>query len=264
MDRKISKGKFKLQIFWDLDCASSKAAEMFLNLSEQYIEHKRRFAVALSGGSTPKRLYEILGSEPFNNTVDWSNIHFFWADERCVPPEHEDSNFRIAFETFLSKIPLHDRHIHRIKCEGEPDKAVKEYENDLRSFFDDAFLHRFGLIFLGIGKDGHTASLLPESHVLKEKHRLVAYVKNKKTEYPRITLTLPVINNAENIIFLVGGKDKAPMVKRVIEERDPSLPASLVDPVKGNLFFLLDKGAGFLLNKECDEVPVGCVKEDLG
>jgi 6-phosphogluconolactonase len=154
---------------------------------------------------------------------------------------------------------LHDRHIHRIKGEREPDRAAEEYENDLRSFFDDTFLPSFGLIFLGIGKDGHTASLLPESHVLKEKHRLVAYVKNKKTEYPRITLTLPVINNAENIIFLVGGKDKAPAVKRVVEERDPSLPASLVDPVKGNLFFLLDKVDGS--TEECSEFGGGLRKD---
>jgi 6-phosphogluconolactonase len=237
----------KIQIYPDLETISRKAADIFLQISGKYIEDKGRLAVALSGGSTPKRFYELLGSEPYSKRIDWRHIHFFWADERCVPPEHQDSNYRLAFDAFLSKIPLPEENIHRIKGEEEPQKEAGEYEQDIQRFFGDSHLPVFDLIILGIGEDGHIASLFPGSQSMSEEKHLADFVDNREKKYPRITLTLPVLTNAENVLVLVSGKSKAVIVKKVISEKDESLPASLLTKGKGNLLFLLDKDASQLL-----------------
>jgi len=236
-----------VQIYPDLETVSKKAADMFLEMSEKYIAAKGRFAVALSGGSTPKRFYELLGTEPYIRSIGWRHIHFFWADERCVPPEHQDSNFRLAFDAFLSKVPLPEKNIHRIKGEEEPQKEAREYERDIRRFFSEADYPVFDLITLGIGEDGHTASLFPGSQILKEEEHLADFVAEKAQSHSRITLTLPALNHAENILVLVSGENKAIVVKKVVEERDPSLPASLLTKGKGHLFFLLDRDSAQLL-----------------
>ena len=239
----------QIEIYPNLEAVSRKAADMFLQMSGKCIAVKGRFAVALSGGNTPKIFYELLGSEPYSRSVDWRHIHLFWADERCVPPEHADSNYRLAFDTFLSKVPLPEENIHRIKGEGEPDRETREYERDIRRFFGASVLPVFDLILLGIGEDGHTASLFPGSKILKEEDHLVDFVDDKTKNHPRITLTLPVLNHAENIIVLVCGESKALIVQKVIETKDNSLPASLLMKGKGKLLFLLDKDAGKLLSR---------------
>ena len=240
----------KVQILPDLEALSRKAAEIFVGLSEQYIARKGRFAVAVSGGSTPIRLYSLLGSEDYRERIDWRYVHFFWADERFVPHDHTESNYRLLRENLLGRIPIPSENVHPMGTdESSISTSVRTYENELKQFFklSENKLPEFDLILLGMGEDGHTASLFPETEVLKEKDRLVASVRDQKHNYPRITLTLPVINKAENIAFLISGKNKASVVKKVIQDEDACLPASLVEQEKGNLFFLLDEDAGMFL-----------------
>jgi 6-phosphogluconolactonase len=238
-----------IQIYPDLETISREAADMFLQMSGKYIVDKGSFAVALSGGSTPKRFYELLGTEPYIRSIDWRHIHFFWADERCVPPDHADSNYRIAFDAFLSKINSPEENIHRIKGEEETVRAARDYEQDIRRFFSEGDFPVFDLIILGIGEDGHTASLFPGSQILKEEEHLAAFVAEKAQKHSRITLTLPVLNHAENILVLVSGENKATVVKKVVEERDPSLPASLLIKGKGQIFFFLDINSAQFLSR---------------
>jgi 6-phosphogluconolactonase len=243
----------KVEILPDLETLSRKAAEIFLGLSEEYIARKGRFAVAVSGGCTPIRLYSLLGSEDYRERIDWRYVHFFWADERFVPHDHTESNYRVLKENLLGRIPIPSENVHAVGTdESSISTSVRTYENEIKQFFklSENKLPEFDLILLGMGEDGHTASLFTGTEVLKEKDRLVASVRDHEHNYPRITLTLPVINKAENIAFLISGKNKASVVKKVIQDKDACLPASLVEQEKGNLFFLLDKDAGmFLLGK---------------
>ena len=241
--------QMKIHIYPDIETVSRKAADMFLRISGNCIAGKGRFAVALSGGSTPKRFYELLGSEPYIRSIHWQHVHIFWADERCVSPDHDDSNYRLAFGSFLSKVSLPGENIHRIKGEQEPHREAREYEQDIRRFFREAEFPAFDLMVLGIGEDGHTASLFPGSKTLMEEDHLTAFVDDKTKNHPRITLTLPVLYHAENILVLVAGKGKAVILKKVIEEKDPTLPASLLTKGKGNLLFLSDKDAAQLLSR---------------
>ena len=243
----------KLQVLPDFEALSRGAAEMFLKLSEQYIALTGRFAVAVSGGRTPIRLYELLSSELYNQKIKWDKVHFFWADERFVPHDHAESNYRILQENLLSKISLPAENIHPVRTDvSSISTSAKIYEKEIRQFFGPAEskMAVFDLILLGIGEDGHTASLFPESPVLKEKNRLAAPVSDQKHEYPRVTLTLAAINNARNIVFLISGRQKAAAVKKIICDKDVTLPASLVKPAKGNLLFFLDEAAALLLEKK--------------
>lgn len=240
----------KVQVLPDSSAMSRKAAEMFSNFSNQYIEEKGRMAVAVSGGSTPIKLYSLLGSGNYKKQIDWRNMHFFLVDERFVPHDHSDSNYSVLRENLLSKIPIPPENIHTVRTElSSTPVAAAAYEEEIKDFFrvSGYGLPEFDLVILGIGEDGHTASLFPGSESLNEKNRLAIPVNDQAHNFPRITLTLPVINKAKNIIFLVSGERKAMIVKRVIENRDTSLPASLVHQEQGNLFFLLDKEAGLLL-----------------
>jgi 6-phosphogluconolactonase len=227
-----------------LEDISRKAAEIFLRLSKQYISSANRFVVALSGGTTPRRLYALLGSDIFSNEIDWSNIHFFWVDERCVPKDDEESNYKLAFDTLLSKVPVRISNIHRIKGEEGPEKGASEYERDIRAFFGISGFPVFDLIILGMGEDGHTASLFSGSKSLYEKTSLAVPVYMKKPKSDRITLTLPVLDNAEQIIFLVAGRSKAKVIGAILDpEQQYRYPAGLIQPVHGFLTWLIDKDA---------------------
>jgi 6-phosphogluconolactonase len=225
------------------------AAEEIAEAARQAVEEHGRFAWALSGGSTPRGLYQLLASEAWRDRMPWPAIHFFWGDERHVPPDHPESNFRMAREAMLDAVPVPSENIHRIRAE-EPDaqRAAAEYEATLRSFFtfvpDDST--RFDLILLGLGKDGHTASLFPGSPAVHERERLVVapWVESQRTF--RITLTPPVLNHARRVIFLVAGEDKAEALHRVIQgERDPDrYPAQVVE---GNCSWMVDRAAARLL-----------------
>jgi 6-phosphogluconolactonase len=240
----------EIHILADLEALSHEAAEMFLRLSERYIEGKGSFLVAVSGGSTPIRLFALLGSEDYKDMINWKAVHFFWADERFVPRDHQENNYRILRENLLSRISIPPENVHPVRTDVSSVMiSARTYEKEIREFFRSSRneLPEFDLILLGLGEDGHIASLFPGSEILIEKNRLVASVNDHKHKYPRITLTLTVINKAKNIVFLISGRQKAAIAKKVIKDKDGSLPASHIEQGKGNLFFLLDEDAGLLL-----------------
>ncbi|MFN3480601.1 MAG: 6-phosphogluconolactonase, partial [Thermodesulfovibrionales bacterium] len=170
----------KVRVLQDLEAISREAATIFTAISRNCIASKGSLVIALSGGSTPRRFYTLLSSDSYINKIDWGCVHIFWADERCVPKEHEDSNFRFAYESFISKVPLPTNNIHRIKSEKKPEVAAMEYENEIRDFFGKTELPVFDLIILGVGEDGHTASLFSDSIALKETNRLAVSVSTDK------------------------------------------------------------------------------------
>jgi 6-phosphogluconolactonase len=196
----------------------------------------------LSGGSTPAGIYKTL-AESYKTTIDWTNVHFFWGDERTVPPDHEDSNYRMAYDSLLSKIPIPESNIYRIPAEQRPADAAALYEDTIASFFGTDDLPVFDIILLGLGEDGHTASLFPDTGAVEEKDKLVQSVYVEKLNTHRITLSLPVINNARSVIFLVSGKSKAGVTEEILSGRNKTYPAAQVQPTHGELIWLLDQDA---------------------
>ena len=230
----------KLESAWNLARA---AARHFVARSLEAVALKDQFTVALSGGSTPRSLYEVLADtdEPFRALVPWHNTHFFWSDERHVPPDHPDSNYRMAYEAMLSHVPVSEDNVHRVMSEN-PDAAAaaRAYEQTLLEV-TKASLPQLDLILLGLGTDGHTASIFPGSEVLHETKRLVAapWVEQLKTY--RITMTLPLINNAASVLFLVNGVEKAEILKEVLQG-PKRYPAQEVDPTNGELLWMFNRG----------------------
>ncbi len=225
------------------------AAAEFIALASTAIRDHEKFSVALSGGSTPKSLYSVLA----RSALPWDKIFFFWSDERHVPPDHPESNYRMAKEALLSKVPVPPENIFRVRAEEKDANVVaKDYEEALRSFFGlrPGEFPRFDLILLGLGPDGHTASLFPNTAALNETKLLVVANWVEKFKANRITFTYPVLNNAACVIFLVSGADKADMVRTVLEDGRADLPSQRVHPVNGRLLWLLDKGAASKLSKK--------------
>src|SRR5437867_1250315 len=211
-----------LRIYRDPDELALKAARRFARLADQYVVGCGRFTVALSGGSTPKAMFSVLAGAPFCDTVPWSSIYFFWGDERCVPSDHPDSNYRMAMETLLSKVAVPAENIFRIPAEmAGPQRAAEEYSAMLSDFFIAgpratksqtaplSRMPRFDLVLLGMGPDGHTASLFPHTEALHATDQIVVANYVEKLSAYRITLTAAAINNARNVTFLVAGQDKA-------------------------------------------------------
>ena len=221
------------------------AADRFVEIAGAAMRERGRFSVALSGGSTPKRAYELLASEDYRDKLDWSKVHIFFGDERCVPPDDTESNYRMANEAMLSRVALPARNIHRIQGVGDPVANARLYEDELRTFFNDALWPRFDLVLLGMGDDGHTASLFPGTAALKEEQAWVAANWVEKFNAYRITLTLPAINHAAHIAFLVTGESKADRLAEVLsgENLPVQLPSQLIKPANGSLEWLIDKAA---------------------
>jgi 6-phosphogluconolactonase len=224
------------------------AADEFVSAAEESVRAKGSFTVALSGGSTPKGLYSLLAGDA---RTSWNIVHFFWGDERHVPPGDADSNFRMARETLLARVPAGQ--VFRIKGETpDASAAAAEYESELRAFFKlaDGEFPQFDLVLLGMGPDGHTASLFPGTKALHEERRLVVSNWVGKFFSERITLTPPVLNNAARVMFLVQGEDKAPALKAVLEGpfEPEQLPAQLIRPRQGRLLWLVDATAAHLLS----------------
>jgi len=224
------------------------AAGKIVQISKEAIGNYGHCSIALAGGSTPKPLYELLVARPFVEQIDWSHVHFFWSDERFVPHDHPDSNYWMAFETLLSKIPLPDTNVHRVDTQ-QPDaqSSALRYESSIRSFFntpEDA-VPKFDLILLGLGEDGHTASLFPSSPALAGPKGLVLGLYEKSVQAYRITFTLHLINNSRSVLFIVSGTSKARILKEVLEgpSRKEPYPAQLVRPVDGTLFWFVDQEA---------------------
>ena len=198
----------------------------------------------MAGGRTPKRVYELLATEPFAQSVDWSRVYVFFGDERCVPPDDADSNYAMAHRALLSKVPIPPGNVYKIAGVGDPAENAREYETGMRTFFGTSTQPRFDLVLLGMGEDGHTASLFPESSVLEKMSRLVVATKSPQGQC-RITLTLGALNNAASLIFLVTGEEKAATLSKVLQRQSSSrrLPATLVKPIDGTLEWYIDRKA---------------------
>jgi 6-phosphogluconolactonase len=243
----------RVRVTADASSLFQEAAREFVQAARQAIETKGRFDLVLSGGSTPKGLYALLTSDPvFRDSVAWDRVRFFWGDERHVPPDDSESNYGMAREALLRHLPVEQPQVFRMHGEN-PDAAAaaSEYQEALTQAFDlpPGNIPRFDLILLGMGPDGHTASLFPGTKALRERHRLVISNWVGKLFAHRITLTYPVLNAAERVIFMVQGADKAPALKAVIEgPREPAqLPAQLIRPRSGSLLWLADPIAASML-----------------
>lgn len=202
----------------------------------------RVVTLALSGGSTPRRVHEILSELP---GIDWSNVHVFWGDERTVPPEHEESNYRMAKESLLDRAPIPEAQIHRMAGESDPVEAAEEYEQTIREVFgvNPPAVPQFDIIVLGMGADGHTASLFPGTAALDERERIVVANHVPQLDTDRLTLTFPVLNAARLVLFIVAGSDKTGAVERCFSGSADVPPAGRVVPVSGERRWLLDAGA---------------------
>jgi 6-phosphogluconolactonase len=239
-----------IRTFRDPTDLARAAAEHFVARSIEAVERRGFLTVALSGGSTPKHLYQLLAApnEPFRDQIPWSNIHFFWSDERHVPPDDPDSNYRMAHEALLSHVPVSENNVHRVLSENPDASAAAEaYESTLWALAENS-LPRLDLILLGLGPDGHTASIFPGSEVLHETRRLVVAPWVEKLNTYRITMTLPLLNNGASVAFLVSGKEKAGIVKEVLEG-PKQYPAQEINPIDGELIWMLDEEAGALVNR---------------
>ncbi|MGC2198286.1 MAG: 6-phosphogluconolactonase [Terriglobales bacterium] len=234
-----------LRIFPDRPALFQAAADEFVRQARAAIQSSGRFTVALAGGSTPKGLYSLLAT---HTAIPWDKVRFFFGDERHVPPDDPESNYRMARETLLSKVPIPSGDVYRVPAEN-PDagQAAQSYEHTLRQFFQTppTTFPRFDLILLGMGPDGHTASLFPGGKALQERSRWVVADWVEKFKTDRITLTLPVLNNAAVVMFLVSGEDKAETLKEVLEGTQPAdlFPSKLVRPTDGKLIWLADQAA---------------------
>jgi 6-phosphogluconolactonase len=237
-------------LYDDYEALSNAAAGIFAQQARQAAQAKGWFGVVLSGGHTPQRTYELLAQPPYRDQVSWGQVHVFWGDERCVPHGDLRSNTRMARQALLDHVPIPSSQIHPITCSEVPRQGAEEYEAVLHEFFGDQ-PPRFDLIFLGLGENGHTASLFPGTPVLEERERWVSEVYVAEQELYRVTLTAPLINQAAVVAFLVSGAGKAGVLKEVLEGPvDPyRLPAQSIRPADGELHWLLDSGAAAMLTQ---------------
>jgi 6-phosphogluconolactonase len=226
------------------------AAAEFQNAAESAIAERGWFSVALSGGNTPRSFYSLLAQE-YKTALPWNKIHVFFGDERYVPFDHPDSNYRMANEALFSQTPIPAGNIHRVRTELDPESAAREYESELRAQFGlkNNDLPRFDLVLLGLGDDGHTASLFPGSAALQEISRLVVANWVEKFKTFRITLTFPVLSHAAEVLFLVSGAGKAQILKEVLSSPGAvEFPSQRVRPENGRLLWLADQDAARLLS----------------
>ncbi len=240
----------EIEVAPDAQALAKHALAHVVRIAKAAIRVHEQFNVALVGGSTPRGLYSLLAQE----RLDWDRVHFFWGDERCVPPDNIDSNYRMVYDALLNHIPVPPGNIHRIHGELPAKSAAREYETDLHLFFN-ADLPHFDLILLGLGTDGHTASLFPGTLAIQEEVHWVAPVSHHLPPPPlvdRVTLTPIVINASANILFLASGADKARILAQVLHpnSRSKVLPAQLVAPTSGRVYWLVDQAAAAGLSLE--------------
>ncbi len=233
----------------DLDASLTFAVEHFINCAKEAIKSHGLFAVALSGGSTPKKIFEMLSSDLYSKELDWSKVLLFWGDERSVPPTDPDSNFRMAMDAGLKTLSIPREHIFRMEAETNIEENSHTYEAKIKEVLGD---RPFDLIMLGMGEDGHTASLFPGTRALEEKTALVVPNEVPQKKSWRMTLTYPCINRARNTVIYVLGKSKEPMIRQVfLEKHTPPFPVSLVGTPENKALWVVDSEAGFpLLEKK--------------
>jgi 6-phosphogluconolactonase len=238
--------KYQTKVVADATALAEAAADYFVQAAQANIAQHGRFTVALSGGSTPKAMFALLATSPRRDAVAWEHVFVFWGDERCVPPEHADSNYRMTQEALLAHVPLPPQNIFRMAGEKEPAQAAQEYAAQLRQFFQTDSMPRFDVVFLGMGTDGHTASLFPSTRaLLADSEAIVVANYVEKLQSHRLTLTAATINQAHAIVFLVAGADKAAPLKAVREGayQPERYPSQLIQPATGTLLWLLDCAA---------------------
>jgi len=241
------------EVFASPEKLSVGVAAHISQLASNAIQAQGRFSAALSGGSTPRSVYRLLAGQPSSNSLDWKRIHLFWGDERWVPDDHPDSNYQMVREALLDQIDIPEKNIHPVPVEHSLERAATIYENTLKAFFDGPTRREtnpstFDLVLLGLGADGHTASLFPGSSALLEPDRLVVPVEHSQPPpplVPRITLTLPAINASAQVTFIVAGRDKSKILKEVHSQHpgDAEYPAKFVQPHHGKLLWMVDKAA---------------------
>jgi 6-phosphogluconolactonase len=232
------------------------AAQEIARVMNAAINDRGLCFVALAGGETPRHCYQLLGMEPLKDRVDWSCVHLFFSDERLVPPNDSQSNFGMVERSLILLIDIPQQNVHRIKGESDIAVAAEEYEMELRRAFGDRPV-RFDLVLLGIGEDGHTASIFPGTDVVEETTALVRPVVDSDLNIRRVTLTFPIINSAREILFLASGKRKAPIVQRVfgVSKSTKDLPATMVRPVNGQLRWMLDEEAASQIEPTTGSTP---------
>jgi 6-phosphogluconolactonase len=242
-------GKRTRSIFDTGKAAAAFAAENWMEACRESVQTKGYFAAALSGGRTPIDFYRMLSEN--GKGLPWSQTHIFFADERYVPATHKESNYRLVWECLLSQVPVPEHNVHRVRTEeATAERAAETYEQEIRRFFgiEGARIPEFGLIMLGIGEDGHTASLFPGASYLTEDRRVAIPVVAEKPPYMRISLSLPLLTTAQRIMFLVTGSQKAGVVREIIEDSESMLPASIVKRRARNVHVVMDAGAASLLS----------------
>ena len=234
----------ELIITKDIDELSEQAAAWIITYIETVLKKQARFTLVLSGGSTPKILYQLLASGKYKNKIAWSKLHFFWGDERFVPFTDEHNNAKMAFENLLNHVPVLKNQIHLMRTDIEPETAAEEYKKLLHEFFSDSN-HTFDLVLLGLGDNAHTLSLFPGYDIVKEKKDWVKSFYLEEQKMYRITLTAPVVNGAGRVAFLVSGSDKAAALYHVLSDKhDPDLyPAQIIQPYNGELYWWVDEAA---------------------
>ncbi len=238
----VTSTKGEVRVFRDLGELSRAAADFFCDVAAKAGRGGVEIFIALSGGSTPERLYETLSTQEYHDRVPWLRTHLFWSDERCVPPDHPDSNYGRAAAA-LAGLPISPLNVHRMRGEDPPEEAAREYEAEMREAFKilPSDVPRFDLMLLGLGEDGHTGSLFPGTSALEDTTDLATSVYVEKLKSHRLTLTFPVINNSANVVFLVSGEKKRDIFRRVMEDESANLPAQRVRPTNGKLVWFVDE-----------------------
>lgn len=242
----------EFSVYPDVETMSHEAARSIVQMANEAVVTHGRFSIALSGGSTPKLLYGLLAQEPYRSQINWSTVEIFWSDERCVPPDDKESNFHLAREVLLSKAPLEEKQIHRMPADAvEREAASRAYTLEIQRVLGVEGTPRFDLLQLGMGPEGHTASLFPHQTSLHEGRRLVMPVSVPKPPPDRLTFTPPMLNAARRVLFLVAGAEKADAVRAALEGEDnvDEYPAQMMRRNRGEVIWMLDTAAAQQLQR---------------
>ena len=239
-------------IFDDPEEMAKKAVDIFIQSARKSSDSKETFNVAVSGGSTPRLMHRLLAVEPYISYMPWEILHLFWVDERCVPFHDKASNFGAAKMDMADRVPLKEQHLHPMPAEMNPPAGASKYEDELIEHFrlKPGEFPEFDLIVLGVGEDGHTASLFPGQPALEENRKMVLAVNGGTPNVNRLTITFPVINRASQVMVLISGAGKAGIVRKILQEREANLPIQRVQPKTGDLIWLLDQEAASLLSED--------------
>jgi 6-phosphogluconolactonase len=238
----VIKQTLTLKTVWpDASALAHSVAHLIVTESNKAVLKKGRFTIALSGGSTPKLLFQLLAQHPYKKNIPWTKIIFAFGDERFVPPSSDESNYKMAMEALLKHVPVPKNHILAVPTlQNTPANCARLYEEEIRKYISKR--EPFDMVLLGIGEEGHTASIFPGSPLLAESKRRVKEIWVKEKQMDRISFTMPFINQAKNIVFLVSGQSKVPILKKIFSKTGAGLPAAMVKP-GGNLFWFLDEAA---------------------